>query len=45
MGVMSLIEYRCKWYGETESEAKKNLPEPVLTEEQLNDAARDGKAS
>lgn len=33
MGVMSLIEYRCKWYGETESEAKKNLPEPVLTEE------------
>ena len=33
MGVMSLLEYRCKWYGETETEAKKNLPEPVLTEE------------
>lgn len=33
MGVMSLLEYRCKWYGETEAEAKKKLPEPVLTEE------------
>ena len=27
MGVMSLAEYRAKWYGETEEEAEKNLPE------------------
>lgn len=27
MGVMSLAEYRAKWYGETEKEAEKNLPE------------------
>lgn len=27
MGVMSLAEYRAKWYGETKEEAKKNLPE------------------
>lgn len=27
MGVMSLTEYRAKWYGETEEEAEKNLPE------------------
>lgn len=33
MGVMSLAEYRAKWYGEDEEEAKKKLPEqnnPVL---------------
>jgi len=33
MGVMSLAEYRSKWYGETLEEAAKNLPEPALTEE------------
>lgn len=33
MGVMRLEEYRAKWYGETMEEAKKNLPEPALTEE------------
>lgn len=33
MGVMSLAEYRAKWYGETLEEAEKNLPEPALTEE------------
>lgn len=27
MGVMSLVEYRMKWYNEDESTAKKNLPE------------------
>lgn len=27
MGVMSLIEYRMKWYNEDEATAKKNLPE------------------
>lgn len=27
MGVMSLAEYRAKWYGETEEEAAANLPE------------------
>lgn len=27
MGVMSLTEYRAKWYGETEEEAEKNFPE------------------
>lgn len=27
MGVMSLAEYRAKWYGETEKEAEKKLPE------------------
>lgn len=27
MGVMSLAEYRAKWYGETEEEAEKRLPE------------------
>lgn len=27
MGVMSLAEYRSKWYGETLEEAEKNLPE------------------
>ena len=27
MGVMSLAEYRAKWYGETEEEAEKKLPE------------------
>ena len=26
MGVMSLVEYRMKYYGEDESTAKKNLP-------------------
>lgn len=26
MGVMSLVEYRMKWYGETEEEAMKHLP-------------------
>lgn len=26
MGVMSLVEYRMKWYGEDETTAKKNLP-------------------
>lgn len=33
MGVLNLWEYRMKWYGETEEEAKANLPEPALTEE------------
>ncbi len=33
MGVLNLWEYRMKWYGETEEEAKRNLPEPALTEE------------
>ncbi|MCC3394856.1 phage portal protein [Clostridiales bacterium AHG0011] len=33
MGVMSLAEYRAKWYGETLEEAARNLPEPALTEE------------
>lgn len=33
MGVMSLAEYRSKWYGETLEEATKNLPEPTVTEE------------
>lgn len=33
MGVMSLAEYRSKWYGETLEEAARNLPEPALTEE------------
>lgn len=33
MGVMSLAEYRSKWYGETLEEAAKNLPEPALVEE------------
>lgn len=33
MGVMSLEEYRAKWYGETLEEAKKKLPNQVLTEE------------
>ena len=27
MGVMSLAEYRAKWYGETEEEAAKKLPQ------------------
>ncbi len=27
MGVMSLAEYRAKWYGESEEDAAKNLPE------------------
>lgn len=27
MGVMSLVEYRAKWYGESEEDAAKNLPE------------------
>ena len=33
MGVMSLAEYRSKWYGETLEEAEKNLPEPANVEE------------
>lgn len=33
MGVMRLEEYRAKYYGETEEEAAKNLPEPALVEE------------
>ena len=33
MGVMSLAEYRSKWYGETLEEAQKNLPEPANVEE------------
>lgn len=33
MGVMSLAEYRSKWYGETREEAEKNLPEPANVEE------------
>lgn len=33
MGVMTLAEYRSKWYGETLEEAARNLPEPALTEE------------
>ena len=33
MGVMSLAEYRSKWYGETLEEAQKNLPEPASVEE------------
>lgn len=27
MGVMSVLEYRMKWYNETEEQAKKNLPQ------------------
>ena len=27
MGVMSLAEYRAKWYGETKEQAQENLPE------------------
>ena len=27
MGVMSLAEYRAKWYGETPEKAQQNLPE------------------
>ena len=27
MGVMSLAEYRAKWYGETEEQAAKKIPE------------------
>jgi A118 family predicted phage portal protein len=30
IGVMSTLEYRMKWYGETEEEAKKMIPEPVV---------------
>lgn len=33
MGVLNLWEYRMRWYGETEEEAKANLPEPAMTEE------------
>ena len=33
MGALNLWEYRMKWLGETEEEAKKNLPETALTEE------------
>lgn len=33
MGVMSLAEYRSKWYGETLEEAEKKLPEPAEVEE------------
>jgi len=33
MGVMSLVEYRAKWYGETEEEASARLPEPAAVEE------------
>lgn len=33
MGVLNLWEYRMKWMGETEEEAKANLPEPPLVEE------------
>lgn len=33
MGVLNLWEYRMKWMGETEEEAKRNLPEPALTED------------
>ncbi|RRC91736.1 phage capsid protein [Erysipelotrichaceae bacterium OH741_COT-311] len=29
MGVMSLVEYRMKWYGEDEATAAKKIPEPV----------------
>lgn len=29
IGAMSLLEYRCKWYGETEEEAKKHINEPA----------------
>jgi hypothetical protein len=28
-GIMSRLEYRMKWYNETEEEALKNLPEAV----------------
>lgn len=31
MGAMSLIEYRMKWYGETEEQAKKMIPEQADT--------------
>jgi A118 family predicted phage portal protein len=31
MGVMSLVEYRAKWYGETEEEAAKKLPQQADT--------------
>lgn len=29
MGVMSLVEYRAKWYGETEEVAAKKIPNPI----------------
>ena len=29
MGVMSLAEYRAKWYGETEEKARKKVQEPA----------------
>lgn len=32
-GIMRPEEYRAKWYGETEEEAAKRLPAPVMTEE------------
>jgi len=32
-GIMRPEEYRAKWYGETEEQAAKRLPSPVLTEE------------
>ena len=33
MGVMSLAEYRAKWYGETPEQAQKNLPEQMAVAE------------
>ena len=33
MGVLNLWEYRMKWMGETEEQAKAMLPEPAMTEE------------
>lgn len=33
MGVMRHEEYRAKWYGETEEQAKKNLPEQAVVQE------------
>lgn len=33
MGVMRHEEYRAKWYGETEEQAKKNLPEQSVVQE------------
>lgn len=36
MGAMSLTEYRAKWYGETQEEAEKNLPEQTGLLDNLN---------
>jgi hypothetical protein len=37
IGAMTLIDYRMKWYGETEEEALKHINEPVVFGEVAND--------